>query len=76
MTYFIRRLKRKFTIPTLLLEASFDKVVDNFINNKVLENFSKLQKEKFFYAKHELLNEIDLIRENAIKRIHDFIESL
>jgi lysophospholipase len=74
MTYSIRKVKQSFTIPTLLLEASFDKVVDNSVNIEVLKNFSHLQQENFFYAKHELLNEIDYIRENAMKRIFDFIE--
>jgi lysophospholipase len=63
-----------FSIPSLLLQAGNDTVVDNVRQNNVAEKLPDCQKILLLGAKHELLFELDNERDTCLRAILQFFK--
>lgn len=68
-----RRLSKQNNIPILLLQAEYDTVVRNSAQDFFHKNSTHTEKIIFEFAKHEILMEIDFIRNRALESIKNFI---
>lgn len=68
-----RKLGSDNKTPILLLQAEEDSVVNNSAQDFFISNCSQAQKVVMGHAKHEILMEIDFIRNKAIDCIKNFI---
>ncbi len=68
-----RRLSKQNNIPILLLQAEEDTVVRNSAQDSFHQNSSCCEKVIMEHARHEILMEVDFIRNKAIDCIKNFI---
>jgi lysophospholipase len=60
--------------PVLLLQAPHDRVVDATGQDEFIDTYKNVQKIPYEYARHEILMEVDLIRNDAFHKICGFLE--
>ncbi|MDP5214375.1 alpha/beta fold hydrolase [Pseudoalteromonas tunicata] len=66
--------KINLTLPTLVLQAGADSIVDNSAQNAWLSHNKHAQLKCFEQAKHELLSEQDKIRTPVMTAIYEFFD--
>lgn len=70
-----REIGSKIHIPLLLLQAGEDSIVVNRAQNDFIKQVPQGKLNVFEHAKHEILMEIDEIRDQAFVEIEKFIEA-
>lgn len=69
----VRKLGDRMCVPLLLLQAGADTVVRNSAHDQFLQNCPHGKKIVLEHSRHELLMEIDFIRNRALQAILQFI---
>jgi lysophospholipase len=73
MTNSVRHNKTVVTVPVLLLQAEADEYVINAAQSKLCARWAHCETEVIHNAKHALLEESDVIRDEALTHIESFI---
>lgn len=69
----VRKLGKQMNVPLLLLQAEADTIVRNSAHDLFLHDCPTGKKIVLEHSKHELLMEIDFIRDRAVQAILQFI---
>lgn len=72
-TWVVRENASKLTDPILMLQAGNDQIVNNFGQDEVCKLAKKCKLVRYPNAKHELLMESDVIRDDVFGKIFEFL---
>lgn len=72
-TEFMKENAHRIRVPLLMLQAGRDLYVATAGQDRVCEKAYYCKKITYPFAKHEILNEVDLIRQDAMEEVVRFL---